>query len=297
MKIAINQHHRGKMPVDLPAEQTKRWWRTFNGQFKNFDLPSTEQIIWSIQEGFALTAQHSGYRKRDNFICGQHIGLDFDTENEYSSIETLRKNKFIESEASFIHTTHSHTKERPRSRVIFILERPLYARRKYTLLAKAFVDKFPFSDPSCKDPTRIFFGAKDCTAINLGNILTFEKAAEVVVPFKEKITRITPVEPRELKQLNGDIQRLIDSLLDKVANAPDGHKWHTLCNVSRAVGGYVGAGYFNEDTAHSMLIQAIMPRADDIKTANEAISWGLKTGKQDPLYLEEDLDSVIQALF
>ncbi len=82
MKIAINQQHQGKMPVDLSADKTKRWWREFNGQFKNFDLPSTEQVIWSIHEGYALTAQHSGYRRRDNFICGQHLGLDFDTENE-----------------------------------------------------------------------------------------------------------------------------------------------------------------------------------------------------------------------
>ena len=179
MKIAINQHHTGKMPTNLPAEQTQTWWRKFNGQFKNFNLPSTEQIIWSIREGYALTAQHNGYRRRDNFVCGQHLGLDFDTENEYSSMRTLGNNKFIASEASFIHTTYSHTVKHPRSRVIFILERPIYSKEKYTLLAKAFVAKFPFADSSCKDPTRIFFGAKDCVVRDLGNVLTLTRAAEV----------------------------------------------------------------------------------------------------------------------
>ncbi len=158
--------------------------------------------------------------------------------------------------------------------------------------------KFPLADPSCKDPTRIFFGAKGCVVSNLGNILTLKRAAEVVVPYKEKITQYQQsTTPRELKGLNDNINYLAQALLDKVANAPDGQKWDTLSRVSRALGGYVGAGYCDESTIHSLLIQAIMPRAKDLAAANKAISWGLRIGKQDPLYLDEDLDSVIQALF
>ncbi len=287
------------MPDNLSSTQIKSWWREFNGGFQNFDLPSTEQLIWAIQEGFAYTAQHANYRKRDNFICGQHIGLDFDTGDERSSFKNLLENDFIHRNASFLHTTYSHKDTAPRARVIFILEHPIFSKEKYSLLTEAFAHTFSVSDgadQSCKDPVRLFFGATNCRVLKLNHSLSLRDAAEIVRPYKERLKRYSQ-QPTTPKFTNGDASDKIQYLLDKVAVAPDGTKWFTLVNISRALGGYVGAGYFDEETMRHLLLQAIAPRADDLNNANDAISWGLRTGQKDPIYMEEDEDPIIRRLF
>ncbi len=298
MRISINQNYRGKMPENLSPPQIKDWWRKFNGDFRNFDLPSTEQLIWAIQEGFAYTSQHTKYRKKDNFLCGQHIGLDFDTGDERSSFKNLLENDFIHQNASFLHTTYSHRDTMPRSRVIFILEHPIFSRRKYSLLTEAFAATFSLhsgADQSCKDPVRLFFGAVKCEVLKLNHILSLHRAAEIVHPYKEKLRQQPSIAGGTT--LEGNANGRIQYLLDKVAAAPDGTKWFTLVNISRTLGGYVGAGYFDEESARHLLLQAISPRADDLNNANDAISWGLRTGREDPIYMEEDSDPVIQRLF
>lgn len=300
MKIAINQHHVGKMPNDLSSSDIKSWWREFNGGFKNFDLPSVDHLIWAIQEGYAYTAQHNGYRRHDNFLCGQHVGLDFDTGDERSSFATLTANKYIRKNASFIHTTPSYTDDEPRTRVVFVLEQAIYTKKKYSILTEAFANKFATSvgaDPSCKDPVRLFFGSKDCRVQKLGNVLSVEAAAEVVIPYKEQKRRNRSVSPSARHGVSGNGSGVLKNLMTKLQLAPDGQKWHTLVKVSRTLGGYVGAGYFEQDYIEDLLLQTIAPRASDLDIAEEAIMWGVLTGMEEPLYMDEDRDPVIQSMF
>jgi len=299
IKIAINQHHKNKMP-NLPSHMVRNWWREFNGQFTNFDLPSVDPLVWAITNGYAITAQHSGYRKRDDFVCGQHIGLDFDTGDERSDVGRLCENSFIKEHASFLHTTASHTNRNPRSRVIFILERPIYNRESYSLLTEAFAEAFSTNggaDPSCKDPVRLFFGAEGCDVLRLDNVLTVAVANEIVAPYKEiqkkrQATRYNG----ESFDVAGDAGWQINRELDKLVSAPDGHKWLTLTKVSRTIGGYVGAGYISEVDASSMLSMAIEDRAEDMSIASNTIEWGLRVGRTQPIYLAEDTDPVIRCM-
>ena len=298
IKIAINQEHKNKMPK-LASHQMKDWWRIFNGQFKNFDLPSVDPLVWAITNGYSVTSQHSGYRKRDNFICGQHIGLDFDTGDVQSSIERLSQRDFIQRNAALIHTTASHTEDNPRARVLFILERPIYSRRKYSILTEAFADAFTDrgADQSCKDPVRLFFGAEGCEVLRLNNVLTFNRANEIVAPYKEKQAKRTQSTGIRPSSIGGDASWRINNQLTKLAMAPDGEKWFTLTKVSRTVGGYVGAGYIDESDAFSQLSQAIAGRAEDMSIATDTVKWGLRIGKEEPIYLDEDVDPILRSVF
>ncbi|MHC4181802.1 MAG: hypothetical protein ACYSR0_00435 [Planctomycetota bacterium] len=287
---------------DLPSPKMRGWWNKFNGGFKNFDLPSPKELIKAIRMGYSYTAQHENYRKASNFICGQHVALDFDTGDENSSFRHLLSEPFITANASFLHTTHSHVSTRPRSRVVFILQSPLYSVSKYSLLAESFADTFSTADHSCRDPVRIFFGSKDCDVHYLGNTLSLDKAAEVVIPYKEK-------RKERLQRFNGNtriavsvdnpyLETLASGFIHKVTTAPDGQKWYILGKVSRAWGGYIAAGYFDEDEVSSLLYRAITSRnINSPRIARERIEWGLRIGKEDPLYLEEDTDPVLNRLF
>jgi hypothetical protein len=301
IKIAINPNHQNKMP-ELPSPQMRNWWNTFNGGFKNFDLPSPQELIKAIRMGYSYTAQHRDYRKAENFICGQHVALDFDTGDEKSSFEHLLLEPFIANNASFLHTTSSHVSDRPRSRVVFILQSPLYSVSKYSLLTESFADKFTTADHSCRDPVRIFFGSQGCEVKYLGNMLTLDRAAEIVISYKRKkkkqrqefINRSHIV----ISTDNPLLQVITDRMLNKIATAPHGQKWYILGKISLEWGGYIGAGYFNEQDAFNLLYSAITSRnIDDPHVARKKIEWGLRVGQEKPLYLEEDTDPVLNRLF
>lgn len=301
MKISINPTHKNKMP-SLHPQAMRNWWKIFNARFVNLDLP-VQHLPEQVQQGYAYTAQHSNYRKADNFICAQHVGLDYDTGDERSSFQHLLKDDFILNNAYFLHSTASHTESKPRSRVVFVLDKPIYDVTKYALLTEAFAETYKtngFADPSCKDPVRLFFGAENCDLMVVGNILTIQKAAEIVIPYKER----KQLRSTERYSGNGVITGtshdwLLERMVHKVESAPDGTKWSTLGKVAREAGGYVGAGYFTYDEVFNSLYQAIScrPSTEDMHVAERRLTWGLDIGQIEPLYLQEDLDPVLVGLF
>lgn len=184
--IAINRSYVGKVPFPAP----EGLWGEFNGQFRNETL-TIEQFANAICKGFACTTWHAFYRKAANFVQGQHIGLDFDTEDERSTFPALMADPFINRYATILHTTPSHKAEKPRARVIFLLDRPIRDAQKYVLLTNALLWKYAGADETCKDACRLFFGAKDCDVLTPGNILTLEDAAtHLVNPYKEHLAEI-----------------------------------------------------------------------------------------------------------
>ena len=94
-------------------------WRGFNASFVNRDVTAFD-LARQVYDGHAFTTWHKdNWRTTANFVCGQHIGLDFDNGDQSSSLETLRSSQFIGKFASMIYTTPSHTPTAPRARVVF----------------------------------------------------------------------------------------------------------------------------------------------------------------------------------
>lgn len=298
------------MPSGLTPAQMKEWWAEFNGGFINMKFPLIMQLVSAIQHGHAYTAQHNRYRKATNFICGQHVALDFDTGDYRSSFDYLLQDDFIKNHAAVLHTTSSHTAENPRARAIFILEYPIYKVDKYSLLTEAFAQTYSdtaHADKSCKDPVRIFFGSEGCDVNYLGNRLSVQDAADkIVLPYKEKL-RIEKEHMSELFAVNRRVEHvnlsyleaIKESLLDKISAAPDGSKHTTLVKIARTFGGYVAAGYFNEEEVKQLMFSTISarPTTRNINVAWNAIEFGVDSGKTEPLYLQEDEDIVLRKLF
>jgi len=125
-KIAISnmELHKKLLPGD-PA------WSKFNASFENMDM-TIPDLTNAVYFGRAITTHHSNHwRVTQNYLCGQHIGLDFDAGDESSSLKLLEKDSFIARYAAFAHTTMSHKPEFPRARVLFVLDVRL-CRRKIT---------------------------------------------------------------------------------------------------------------------------------------------------------------------
>lgn len=149
-------------------------WSRFNASFVNRELDAMSLALL-IQEGHPFTTWHSRHwRHGKNFICGQHLGLDFDTEDERSTIETLLGDSFIGKYAALIYTTPSHTPAAPRARVVFLLDRPIQQASNYALSATTLLWMFGGADRQCKDPARFFYGSQGCDLQLCDNVLPLD---------------------------------------------------------------------------------------------------------------------------
>lgn len=164
-KIAINEMAlTGKLP------QGDGRWARFNDGFVNQELETVE-IANAIYSGRAYTAWHNGRRKDENFICAQHIAVDMETHDKYSSVEYLASIDFVRAYGGLIHTTPSHKPDDPRSRVIFFLDKPISDGAAYEVAARFIYSIFPGADIACIDSSRFFYGALNCQIEWIDNVL------------------------------------------------------------------------------------------------------------------------------
>ncbi len=70
--------------------------------------------------------------------------------------------------------------------------------------------------------------------------------------------------------------------LARVFTAPEGQKHHQLFKSSAALGEIVGAGALSETDVKDLLLNAIAPRAADVKGAERTIIDGITRGKSNP---------------
>lgn len=164
-------------------------WKNFNAGFDNLEVTDVE-LMTAIRRGQSITTWHKdNWRTSENFICGQHIGLDFDNGNNTSSMNYLIKDSFISKYASFLYTTTSHTPEEPRARVIFLLDKPIQQATNYTNAVRSILWLFDSADRQCKDAVRFFYGSMNCEMIHLGNILTIDKIKKIIADYQESAKR------------------------------------------------------------------------------------------------------------
>jgi len=136
------------------------YWREFNGAFRNCQLTQLD-IATHIYDGHAITTCcDPQWRKAENYHLGQHLGLDFDTEDKRSTFAHLMADPFVKKYASMLYTTPSHTPDKPRARVLFLLDEPIHQAQNYALAASSLLHLFGTADRQCKDPVRFFYGCR-----------------------------------------------------------------------------------------------------------------------------------------
>ena len=303
--IAINRTIRGKLPPTATPSQ----WAAFNDAFTTADL-TAGQIAAEIRAGHAIAADHGNRRrKRAHWQCAQHVGIDLD--DGALSWDELIALPLVVDHAAIVHTTASHRPDNPRFRVLFLLEEPLTDPDSYAYVVGCFLRAFATADPHCADPSRLFFGAPDCSLLlQAENVVTSEDLANIVTAWPPEewpgdVGRLDddPADddaprPRAIgfrtsaPPAGGDIippadisaHRLdahSEALLDKIRQAPDGAKWATLRDVAITFGGYVQAGYYNRTEIERRLRAAIETRRSTVASmpaAYKTIEIGLAYG-------------------
>lgn len=173
-----------RMALDHKIPPGDPMWREFNGSFENMDI-EPQDIANLIYTGHPFTAWHRNHwRHGDNFQLGGHLGVDFDTEDERSTLAYLAKDKFVAKYANIIYTTPSHKPEAPRARVVFLLDQPIHQAKNYTAAASAMLWLFGAADRQCKDAARFFYGSIHCDTVwNPDNVLPLEVIKAMIAQY------------------------------------------------------------------------------------------------------------------
>lgn len=266
-------------------------WTAFYRTFSPTVMTPREMAV-HIWRGYPFTPVWKSTRREENFVSGGHIAFDFDAGDETSSLDyLLRVGTFAWMFASFGYATPSSTDDAPRSRLVFVLEYPVYDaaeyREIYQAVAWCIARDGSHTDPACKDPLRLYYGSKGCKvapnwsvlgAATIEYILEEYEAAHPPAP-PRIAPALVPVAPDE-KRVNGKLAQLGR----RVANAPLGEGHITLLRQARLAGGYIASGSLDEAAVINELTAAAMRRPE----ANEAeiqraIADGIANGKAQPV--------------
>lgn len=143
--------------VEKPDKDPEFPWEDFNCGFVNVELDIL-QLCNAIYIGRSFCPWMNGKRSVDNFMLGQHIGVDMDTNDERSSIEELVRHPLVQGYGAIIYETPNHTDYQPRARVIFPLDEPIKSAEGYKAAIEVVTALFDDPDSSCVDSARFFFG-------------------------------------------------------------------------------------------------------------------------------------------
>lgn len=145
---------------------------------KSVSEVTPQELAISLAEGqtMVLGVMKDSTRKKSNMIYQEVVALDFDGG---ITLEEVKENDFIKSNASFIYTTFSHTQETNKFRVVFILKTKLTNNEQVTAVYNKLFDMFPTADIACKDSSRFFFGGHEYLEVDFDNKLNATELVEL----------------------------------------------------------------------------------------------------------------------
>jgi len=170
---------------------------------------SVAQICESKQEVrlWSPCKLHTNIRKNANVESITALVLDIDHGTDLYSFEDLLD--LLSRYAGFIHTTHSHTLEKPRYRVALEITQPIPALL-YRMKREAFLQSNPvlekLADPACKDLSRAYYRFSHSTTKN-SSIARFERLNG------------SPIDPEDL--IYHEVKQLEESVKKPKINSGD----------------------------------------------------------------------------
>ncbi len=281
ISVMINRSIKGKMPTGATSED----WQRYNREWRLYQT-TPYGLAGEIWRGYSFCPVFRNRRKKENFVEAHHIAFDFDKGN--ASLDALSKHEFVNFFASFAYSTPSSTEDNPRSRVVFIFDKPYTDLHEYEQLYQALLWWLELpADPSCKDALRLFYGSPGCKVWTNWSILPRSSADFVIEEWKAQLPPTIDRTPFVIPS-DGNISRLIDTLLDKIKHAPDGEKHTTLNRIAYVIGGYVGGGYLSRPDAVAAIRGVIdtMPTIRDRHAAYTTAEIAVNDGTRSPLTLD-----------
>lgn len=291
IELMTSKALRGKAP--------QGWdWGAFYKTFKQQTI-TPHGFAAHIYNGYSFIPPYkNGRRLEANFTTAYHVAFDFDSGG--AGLDHLMRDGGIASNfASFAYSTPSSTPETPKSRVVFIIpdgiDTAQKTRQLYAAIASAFKDEGSITDPSCKDPLRLYYGSYHCEVRGNWSVLFSSAVDDLIASHKpatqQIIQKAYTIDGGTIALSDADSEaasRRIEYELRKVATAPDGQKHFILNRTAYLFGGWVASGYLTEGDATGSLESAIRQNAGvkDIDAAIKTIETAVLKGTERPAIIQ-----------
>ena len=166
-KMAFNRMSFVGKPTDID-------WATFNKSFVNVER-RLDEICNAIYLGHPFCPWMKGIRKKENFVLAQHVGIDMDSQDYRSTLDSLAEHPLVKRYGALIYPTPSCTHSAPKHRVLFLLDEAITNPSGYYLAVQTLYSLFDGSDPACIDESRFFYGNGALAARHDVHAIWFDK--------------------------------------------------------------------------------------------------------------------------
>lgn len=234
------------------------FWSTFNGSFENLSIEPYD-LARHIYDGHPFTTWHANnWRTSANYVCGQHLGLDFDAGDQTSTLPALLDNPFIHRHANILYTTPSHTPEAPRARVVFLLDTPIMQATNYALAAASLLWLFGTADRQCKDPVRFFYGSLRCDMEMFDNVLSLATVKHIIAQYQASGRRELRRQVRTIQAGDKYTTAALRNEVEAVRTAPQGTRNHTLNKACWNLARFIATGELSQIDIEDALTDAAL---------------------------------------
>ena len=125
-------------------------------------IVTIDQLIQAIQSGKSFSPAVMKGLKANDFIQQQLFAVDIDNKNKNAPILQIQDALKICSQNNlpvlFYYPSFSHTKDKPRYRLVFMLDKVISDRNERNTIANNLCHLFEQADKSCTNADRIFYG-------------------------------------------------------------------------------------------------------------------------------------------
>ena len=234
-------------------------WSAFNASFTNQSLNPFD-FARAIYDGHPFTTWHAnGWRTSANYVCGQHLGLDFDAGDQTSTLPALLSNPFIHRHANILYTTPSHTPEAPRARVVFLLDTPIMQATNYALAAAALLWLFGTADRQCKDAARFFYGSMRCDMEMFDNVLSLATVKHIIAQYQASGKReLRRQVDRAIQSNDRYTTAALRNEVEAVRTAPQGTRNGTLNKACWNLARFIATGELSQIEIEDALTSAAL---------------------------------------
>ncbi|MGA4047913.1 plasmid replication protein, CyRepA1 family [Ralstonia nicotianae] len=234
-KVAVNPRIINKVDKNDKAQCGVLTWN-----FKNEELTLAE-LANVVKEGHPFCAHHHDGRKTEHFICSDVLAVDIDGGMR---LEEALEDPYVRQHAGFVYPTVSHTVDAHRFRMVFALERTITDPQEMRAAYVGLIRRFG-GDGSCKDACRLFYGARGCQPIMLGNVLPNDELDRIIALGRDassvpdrvsdgKRTKYAPVARRSgVELLPTEAINLADGSVMALGAAPFGASIHCPEHIDR----------------------------------------------------------------
>lgn len=233
-------------------------WAAFNASFVCQDLTPFD-FAHAIYDGHPFTTWHANnWRTSANYVCGQHLGLDFDAGDQTSTLPALLDNPFIHRHANILYTTPSHTPEAPRARVVFLLDTPIMQATNYALAAASLLWLFGTADRQCKDAARFFYGSLRCEMEMFDNVLSLATVKHIIAQYQASGRKELQRQTRTIQANNKYTTAALRNEVEAMRTAAPGTRNHTLNKACWNLARFIATGELSQIDIEDALTDAAL---------------------------------------